>query len=1053
MIELTSFGGFQLRVDGQVVSVKNRKTQALLVYLASSSELEHDRANLAALFWPDFAQAPAHNNLSKALSQIRSLFGNVPGDIEIVQATRHTVQMQRSEAWRLDASYFSQLVQQAQATADRDRCASFLAEAVTLYRGEFASGLSIDNSPEFEGWLMLHRENLMLMNRDSLQKLADYYLRSGDFEAARNAARQQLAVDSWHEEAHRQLMRALDGMGLRTDALAQYETCRTILRSELGLVPEESTRALYEQIRSGGKGTKLTDSPTPPALSDTMLPKRLFPLVGRRSELTTLGELIPDSKHRLITIVGTGGVGKTTLALEAARRAAANFRDGACFVPLEQLSARHTEDLQETLAATVGASLGISFSGPETINRQLHRELQGKELLLVVDNFEHLLDWSPALEASPGIVFLVGLLEQAAGVKLLVTSREQFGIPMEYVLALEGLAVPPEDVERREWSEYSSVRYFVEQGRRNQRDFRLTDENDTLIVSICRAVGGLPLAIELAARWVPHFTLTEIAEAIQENIDFLAAESPQLTARHQSLRATISYSWQMLTPGEKQMLESLSIISGRFSRQAALSITGGSLGSLVRLQGKSLLRQESPGQYSLHPILRQYLTERLAKQPADVKTDLHERFFAHYLELLAREGEGLDDERSGETIKEIAHHIDNIRNAWEMAYEASAFELLDKGLQPLYLYYRIKGLFREGKQLFAESSAAFQSILNQDSHNVKVRQLLGRAQLRQGRLAWLLGDTAQAIALFQSGLDHLKYLSSPSDLSRAHAYLGEAALRDGRIDDAEHLLDIALTRYQQEEDNTGIATTLAAQALLASQNQQYDEVDRLFEKSIRLSQQNANRRLEGRSLHDWGFILIQQGKFSEAAERFQGSLEIAHELELQMPIAFNESMLGRTDRHALNYSQSLKRLSSSLQVLEGSGYAFYTIRALNMLGEVLAIQGRADEARATLKKALDQLQVLLMADSDLFDYPTLDFFLATAYLFSKTERPALAGHYLKLVLARTQAEIDIRQRAHQLWRDVYNEDYREAGAAPGKQGDEGPLLEVLRSFSWEDARG
>ncbi|MGD8857983.1 MAG: BTAD domain-containing putative transcriptional regulator, partial [Chloroflexota bacterium] len=382
MIEITTFGGFQLTVNGREISLTNRKTQALLIYLASHSDHRHERAILADLFWPELPEASGLNNLSKALGQLRKAFKKAEKATEPFELTRNAVQLsshdrdRHSSLWQFDARLFVQLVEQTRNSGEPAERAAYLEQAVALYQGEFLAGLALEDCPTFEGWLLLRRENLMLMARESYQRLADHYLASGGFGKAREFARQQLVLDPWHEEGYRQLMRALDGMGLRSDALAQYESCREILRSELGVEPEWATKTLYEQIKEGrariidAKGLSATSQ-----LPILRLPKQLIPLVGREQEIDKLREDITNPACRMITIVGAGGVGKTSLALDVAWQAVRDFNDGACFVPLESLQASAGEDLQGKLAAAIGVALELTFSGIDAIYQQLYRYL------------------------------------------------------------------------------------------------------------------------------------------------------------------------------------------------------------------------------------------------------------------------------------------------------------------------------------------------------------------------------------------------------------------------------------------------------------------------------------------------------------------------------------------------------------------------------------------------------------------------------------------------------------------------------------------------------
>jgi tetratricopeptide (TPR) repeat protein len=408
--------------------------------------------------------------------------------------------------------------------------------------------------------------------------------------------------------------------------------------------------------------------------------------------------------------------------------------------------------------------------------------------------------------------------------------------------------------------------------------------------------------------------------------------------------------------------------------------------------------------------------------------------------MLAEQAKGFDEGWTGEAIKQIAQHIEDIRQAWKIALDMRAFILLTDSLQPLYHYYRIQGLFHEARQLFGRTTNTFRALYEQDNENRQLQELLGRALLRHGRLAWFLADaeTDLSISLLQEGLAHLQQASARRDLSRANAYLGEALLRAGRTAEADLLLDRALELYREEDDKNGMATTLELQAVCASQGGYLEEADGLFEESIAVSRHSGNRRLEGRGMHDWGLILLQRGKMEAAAERFMESQAIARELSLRMPIAFNRSMLARIDRCAGQYDLARRRLSDSLQVLEGSGYVFYTVRALNMLGEVEAILEHADEAAQPLAEALEQLKNIHTVDSGIFEDLALDFLVAAGFFFANSDRKMEAGEALEAVFQYADPESDLGQRAQQL-ADLLSFNMREMTGEAAV-----PLIEVVK---------
>jgi len=1008
MIQIFTFGGFRIVGSGRDADLRNTKSQALAVYLAGHPGQSFARSTLVDLLWPELPEASARNNLSKALGELRAIFPE-----GALQADRASVTLQADPGWSLDKLEFAAEIRLAD-QADPAGAVHHLERAAAAYRGEFLKGLALKDCPSLESWLLVQREDLMLRAREVSQQLADIYLAEKRFKKAMEHARRQLSLDSWHEAAYRQLMHALVGLGRRGDALAAYERCKETLRDELGAAPERETRALYEKIRAG-------ETPAEPAgrghEADGLkvrLPKQLLPLVGRQAELSALARDLADPGCRLITLTGPGGVGKTSLALEAAWQAANDFADGVCFVPLSQFE-KGEEDLESLLVASIAAAVELRFSGTVAPRLQLERFLRERKMLLVLDNFEHLMAPTGAARPESGPAYLAGLMEQAPGLKLVVTSREVFGLPFEHVFELTGLPVPGDDP-GPDADQFSSVRLFAEHARRTDRHFRLVPDNLPDIARICGLVDGYPLGIILAARWINHLPPSDIAAAIRRDLDFLAAEQPQVHARHQSLRATFAYSWRMLTGEEQQTLAQLSVFQGSFSRKAAVEITGAPLGVLIRLQGKSLLRQIAQGIYGLHQLLRQFAAERLEDLPAVDIPGLKRRFCEHYLRLLVGQAEGFNQAWTGRALKEIGSNLSNIQKAWRWSLEAGYSDLVLETLQPLYQYFRLLGLFHDAQRELRRAVDDYQARFDAGDTSISnLRAVLGGAMLRLGRIAWLLADTGEASRLITGGLAHLEESRDQRDLPRAYAYLSEVSLQAGEHLLAAGQLENALTLYRVSGDANGTATALHTKAIRAGEAGRPEEADRIFNESIALSRSSGNRRMAGRGMHDWGMTLVRRGSFEKAAELFAGSLAIARELDLEMPVGFNQTMLARTDRAAGRLEDARVRLAESLQILSGSGYAAYTIRAFNLMGEVLAVMDRREEARAVLIKARALLHDMQPPFLAAYEYLVLDFLLASAHLAFAEGEEGQSGHQSRLVLALEGEHTDLSIRARRLF--------------------------------------
>lgn len=425
-LSLALLGPMQITLDGQPAGgFAYNKARALLAYLAVEAGRPHLRDTLAALLWPELPDEAARHNLRQALANLRTVLGDASTTPPFLLITRDTIQLNLRDSNSLDCSTFAALLRECEKHAHRHpercrSCAARLEQAVSLYQGDFLAGFSVGDSAPFEEWLLRKRERLHQNALGALMRLAVFHERRGNHNQARACAQRQIELEPWREEAHRQLIRLLAHGGQRSSALAQYESCRRVLARDLGIEPEAATTALYEQIRDGGPRTEMR-GPEADQTRHAQLPTASTPLIGRENDLAELGALLENPACRLITIVGPGGIGKTRLALAAAAEQAEIFTDGAAFVPLQPISSA------AFLAPAILSALNIQPQGQREPHEHVLAYLRDKELLLVLDNFEHLL--APELsDGADGAALLADILRRAPGVAFLVTSRERLAM-------------------------------------------------------------------------------------------------------------------------------------------------------------------------------------------------------------------------------------------------------------------------------------------------------------------------------------------------------------------------------------------------------------------------------------------------------------------------------------------------------------------------------------------------------------------------------------------------------------------------------------------------
>jgi len=880
-LSLSLLGPFQVTLDGNpVTAFESDKVRALLAYLAVESDRPQRRGKLAGLLWPERTERSARQNLSQALFNLRHIVGDRDAEPPFLFITPQTLQFNRSSDHRLDVATFEALLAACEAHPHRrleacGPCADRLRQAVALYRGAFLEGFSLGDSPAFEEWVLLEQERLHRLTLDALCRLADRHERRGEYERTLEYAWRQVASDPWREEAHRQVMRALALSGRRNEALAQYKTCRRALKEEVGVQPEEETTTLYERIRDGEGLQPL--STVPPH----NLPASLTPFIGRKAELAKIQDRLQDRDCRLLTLVGPGGIGKTRLALEAARAQVSDFEQGVFFVSLAALQS------VEAIVPTVAEALGFSFSEVGDPDRQLLDYLRQKEILLVLDNFEHLL--APPLSPPPaggrkgGASLVTDVLKATPGITILVTSRVRLSVRGEHLFPIMGMDVPePLPETAAEAIQYGAVKLFLSCAHRAQPDLELMDDQLTDVVRICQLVQGIPLGITLAAAWVGVLSPAEIATQIGQSLDILEADLRDVPERQRSIRAVFDHSWNLLAERERRVFRALSIFRGGFTRQAAQAIAGVSLQELRRLVNQSLPYRASTGRYEVHELLRQYAMERLdAAGETDAAGDAHSAYYAAGLQQWDTELKG---PRQQEALAEMDVEIENARAAWKWAVGRGQVARLSRAIDGLCHFYEWHARYQEGEtscRMAANRLVPADGLA--EAAPAERQRLLARVLMWQGVFNYLLGHTKLAGQLLQQSLAILEELEldgQDTRSERAHVLLqmGEATV-DFNREQAKQLYEQSLSLYRAVGDRWGTANALDLLGLVKRRLGFYGSQTRqLFEESLTLRKSLGDRRGMASSLNKLANLAGYQGPLEESAHLYREAISMYREI-------------------------------------------------------------------------------------------------------------------------------------------------------------------------------
>jgi predicted ATPase/DNA-binding CsgD family transcriptional regulator len=471
------------------------------------------------------------------------------------------------------------------------------------------------------------------------------------------------------------------------------------------------------------------------------LPNYNTPFLGRERELNQISSVLGEPTCRLLTLLGYGGMGKTRLAAQFADQAALDDSQEIYFIDLAALASA------DSLVLTIANALKFRFYEGRASEQQLLHYLSQKYLLLVLDNFEHLLNGGAELVSR--------MLQASTHLRLIVTSRERLGLMEEWIIEVTGLDYPLASPEAAV-EQYSAVRLFTQCARRVQSKFKLSENNQRDIIHICQLVDGMPLGLELAATWLNVLSCEEIVLEIRGNLDFLKTSNRNLPAKHRTIRTVFDYSWKLLTDTEQISLRRLSICRG-FSREAAL-IFGASLSMLSALVNKSMLTRDADGRFRIHELFRQYAAERLAEMPSEHANvrELHGQYYTAFTNKLLQE---MRSPRCIEAMLEIDFDLENILLAWEWAVSARRYTEIQQLTWGFNAYSSNRSLYEFAREVFALAARSLETAAASQERDISLALILAT----ESKFHWHPGHLSYASELAQRSLAMLRPYDSPRE--------------------------------------------------------------------------------------------------------------------------------------------------------------------------------------------------------------------------------------------------------------------------------------------------
>ena len=833
-------GTFHIECEGQSIHLPTRKIESLLAYLILHPE-SHTREKLATFFWGDSSQAKAHGSLRKAFTFLRkSIVG------EIILADRESVQLNPEFPLWVDVIEFERQTREflTNSSPELNRL------DLNLYQGDLLSDY-------YDDWISPLREHYHAHYIDTLLRAVERLRALSEYKAAITYAQKILASDPANERAYQHLMFCNITLGDRNKALQEYEACKRALWDELAVEPARETQALANWIKqSSSEITSL-------AARLTNLPIPISSFVGRAREISTIKQLV--SKARLITLTGAGGSGKTRLAIHAATDMIDSFKDGVWWVELAPLTDA------SLVPSAVAKALGINAQTEGPLIETLAHFLQTKKTLLIFDNCEHLIDACAQLTEH--------LLNGCPDLKILCTSREALGLTGESVWRVPTLSLP--DMKTISLSDllmqYEGIHLFVERAGAVNSDFRLNEKNAPAVVQICQRLDGIPLAIELAAARVKTMSVDLIAARLDDRFQLLNSENRTTQTRHQTLRAAIDWSYDLLLEDERLLFCRLSVFSGGWTLDAAESVCAGQglekraiLNLLARLADKSLVITTDVQRYNMLETIRQYGNEKLVDA---VRQDwLVQQHLDYYSKMADIGDEKIRGSEQLVWFQWFEAEKDNLAGAMEMAL--SSRTSLEKGCElvcAMCWYWVVVGDFAIMKH-WLEIALPRSAELGRTSTRAKMLFCAGYYSV-QG-LNWMELPRSQEV--IEESLELWRELGSGFTLECGQCLLGLGWIRKSILHDDEgyNYFNQAITIFQETGNIWWHAWALNLMgALFVEDAKDLQIIHQVLEEEFDLGRKTGDQCVSALPLFDLGTLALERHDFVEAQGYFQESLQ------------------------------------------------------------------------------------------------------------------------------------------------------------------------------------
>lgn len=911
-MEFRILGPLEVSSEIPITALKHR---ALLTHLLLRANEVVSADALVDALWGERPPASARKLLQVYVSQLRKSLGDA---VLLTRAPGYLIVV----AWpQLDWARFERLLEEgseALGEGNPELASSLFARALALWRGPALVEFAYDSLVQAEA------RRLEELRISALEQRIEADVQLGRHVQLVGELQALVGEHPFQERFRAQLMLVLYRSGRQTEAVDVYADARRALVEELGIEPSRELQELQRAILNHDAGLRQPPSERPVTAP---LPTPATRLIGRERELDEVERLLSLPDVRLVTITGPGGIGKTRLALEAGARASAQFANGVVFIGLAALSDH------ALVTPTIAEALGIKEQAGATLAQTLADALRSQELLLVLDNLEQVLEAAPAL---------ADLLVAVPRLKLLGTSRARLRLSGEYVYLLPPLAVPePTELDDLDAvSKSPAVVLFSERAGAVKPGFALTAETASTVAEICTRLEGVPLAIELASARIRMLSAGALLERLGRRLPLLTQGAWDLPARQQTLRATIDWSYGLLSQSEQTLFAQLGVFVGGWSLESAELVCepGDVFQALTGLLDNSLVRDEATfgePRYRMLETVREYALEKLDE---DVEAGrVRHRHAEAFVALAERAESELAGPAQAAWHERLEGEHDNMRAALGWLQESEQGELKLRLAAALGRFWYVRGYLSEGRRRLEDALA--------HAGSAAAPELRAKTLRTASAIAVIQGEYASARVLAEQGLELYRLLIDRAGTVRSLSNLGAILLAEGRPEDAVSVLDESVALSRELPDRRIAALALNNRGDVALTQGEYDAATAFFDESLALLREVGDTANIARSLFNLGAAALEGGRTAEALELLRESVAISGTVGDKEDVAWCLVGLAAVATRTGDPARGAVVLGAADALLEGMGALPKPFERGLQDRTLAAIRGQIDAAR------------------------------------------------------------------------------------------------------------